>query len=80
MGNDFYQSEGCVMADIPKTINVFLRENQVSKQIVMLNGGNGSAKKLFPGYPDLWDRYKTMGIKDIRTHDRFGLSDADTNI
>nr|WP_174505866.1 hypothetical protein [Acinetobacter sp. Marseille-Q1620] len=68
------------MANSARTINIQLTENSNSNRIKMLNGANGSAYPLFPGYPTLWDQYKALGIQDIRTHDWFGLSDFDTHI
>ncbi|MGC3176876.1 GH39 family glycosyl hydrolase [Pseudomonas aeruginosa] len=64
----------------PRTINVTVKENDTSKTIKMLNGGNGSPRNLFPGYPGLKTSFAELGIVDIRTHDWFGIADIDSGM
>ncbi|PWU41538.1 hypothetical protein DK265_00195 [Pseudomonas aeruginosa] len=64
----------------PRTINVTIKEHDATKTIKMLNGGNGSPRNLFPGYPALKTSFSELGIFDIRTHDWFGVADIDSGM
>lgn len=60
-----------------RTINVYLQSHPLQKNIKFLNGGNGSVKPIFPGYPDLNNEFNNLGVSDVRVHDWFGPGDLD---
>ncbi|MGI4745677.1 MAG: GH39 family glycosyl hydrolase [Janthinobacterium lividum] len=59
--------------------SVTVDASKVTGALRSLQGFDGSAKPVFPGYPDLHAQFNEVNIDFVRMHDFFGVGDTDAD-